>query len=667
MEHDSTGIVVPEQNILEFRYDPLNINDIRVLKPMSDSRDSLSFKIIHVSLDSKKLHYAALSYRWGPRGNTHRVLINGQNFPVQPNLYNALWQIEKSKLIDQHIWVDAICINQGEDAKPERSVQVTMMRQIYERADKVLVWLGKPNNEVNNRLAFSLMERFAKRFLKLQSDARPYRPWWWQHQARTIGQDVSDFLSSLMPALDKTVYDVPGSPTHNAWLGMQSIWTSDWWTRTWIFQEATIPEPYKLMFVAGIQVRPVTPKVRFLCGDQQATWAEFDVVKIVATSIMSTPGLDSSLVNNTIRKPADDLQWFRGERIRNVPWSFLEILQMFRNTDCTDLRDKVYAPLCLAPAGVSQHIIPDYTNKTIYDVLIDIVRYCLAQSDHELDFLGYTMYQEGTQVVNIDSAEVSSSVRSYVLPSWVPNFSARVDIVPIPKLLYVPDSRRKSIAIYDKRGIPNNKRIKAYQPLRDMPSNCVVEGDVLCISGVRVDSIRDLVPDDGPDLEANRRRGREIGLRWDAALSHTYFTGESFGDVMQRTSVLDIVYDDYGRPSERGGKVDYAFLGRPRVDLGPAEYRHQMNMRNAKIQASKLRRRGLSQNLYIMMVPRTAEIGDEVWALAGGNTLYVLRLLDGETMSYTYVGECYAHGLMDGEIMRKIESGASRMETISLI
>ena len=38
--------------------------------------------------------------------------------------------MKKSKLIDQHLWVDAICINQGEndDALNERSVQILLMK-----------------------------------------------------------------------------------------------------------------------------------------------------------------------------------------------------------------------------------------------------------------------------------------------------------------------------------------------------------------------------------------------------------------------------------------------------------------------------------------------------------------------------------------------------------
>ena len=94
----------------------------------------------------------------------------------------------------------------------------------------------------------------------------------------------------------------------------------------------------------------------------------------------------------------------------------------------------------------------------------DVVRYYLGQPGHDLDFLGHAMYQEETQEV-----ETPQGVKS-VLPSWVPNFSASLGIVPIPKILHVPeDLDRKGLTFYDKRSISstNEARIAVYCPLGD--------------------------------------------------------------------------------------------------------------------------------------------------------------------------------------------------------
>lgn len=50
------------------------------------------------------------------------------------------------------------------------------MRQIYEQAAKIPVWLGKPENEANNQLAFPMMKEFEKRMYHVAMQARPYRP-----------------------------------------------------------------------------------------------------------------------------------------------------------------------------------------------------------------------------------------------------------------------------------------------------------------------------------------------------------------------------------------------------------------------------------------------------------------------------------------------------------
>ena len=644
-----------------FRYQSLNPNEIRLLKPISQSPDSLSFEIVHTSLCLES-RYVALSYTWGPSGQPNRILLNGQHFLIRQNLSDALQQIQRSKLVEKFLWVDAICINQGEneDALQERSVQITLMKQIYEQAAKILVWLGKPENEANNRLAFPLMMDFEKRFRHTVKKARPFRPWWWQTAPRTTGDDAADFLLTISPAKDKKVFDVPGSHTYRAWLGIISLWKSPWWTRTWIFQEATIPERYWSTIINGVAVLPNPSKVRFLCGDQESSWNELAATSLVATSIISTPGIDSEFLagaNMAFHK----LLMFRGQRVQNILRSFLDILQMFRHTECFDPRDKVYAPLCLAPDDVRRYIMPDYASKSVFDVYADVVRYYLAQPGHDLDFLGCAMYVEEAQAVT-----TPQGVRS-VLPSWVPNFSASLDIVPVPKILHVPEEK-KDFTVYKSRIASNQEAlIAAYRPLGEAPSRSFIEDRTLFVSGVFIDIIKDIIPNTGPDLEVVRAVGKEKGRQWAIDSKHNYFTGESYADVIKRTPALDVVYDDRGRPSERGGKIDFPFLRKPRAELTLVEYRYQMNMRTASQRASALRNLGQSQKLYLLMIANTSVVGDTIWALAGGRALYVLRPLNREMGQYRFIGECYAHGLMDGEIMRRLNVREARMEDISLI
>ncbi|KAK7893722.1 hypothetical protein LTR67_006423 [Exophiala xenobiotica] len=72
-----------------------------------------------------------------------------------------------------------------------------------------------------------------------------------------------------------------------------------------------------------------------------------------------------------------------------------------------------------------------------------------------------------------------------------------------------------------------------------------------------------------------------------------------------------------------------------------------MSMKFSTNKAFALRILGLSQKGYLLMVPKTAMVGDVVWALAGGQVLYMLRPVENVLNKYRFIGECYAHGLMD--------------------
>lgn len=122
--------------------------------------------MIHVTMrtyDSRhKPEYDALSYTWGTSDVSSNIRLNGHLFSVTPNLLAALEQL----LIDQCkegtgkrqlYWIDAICINQGDDL--ERSRHVMRMREIYSNAQKVHMWIGK--SSPLSSTAFDTLKRFA--------------------------------------------------------------------------------------------------------------------------------------------------------------------------------------------------------------------------------------------------------------------------------------------------------------------------------------------------------------------------------------------------------------------------------------------------------------------------------------------------------------------------
>ncbi|RGP73998.1 het domain-containing [Fusarium sporotrichioides] len=84
--------------------------------------------------------FDALSYMWGCDKAEQKITLNGHEFSIRQNLWDALQYLRKH-CHRRYYWIDAVCINQSDI--DERNKQVRIMHHIYFRAQTVVVWLGK--------------------------------------------------------------------------------------------------------------------------------------------------------------------------------------------------------------------------------------------------------------------------------------------------------------------------------------------------------------------------------------------------------------------------------------------------------------------------------------------------------------------------------------------
>jgi hypothetical protein len=93
--------------------------------------------------------YEALSYVWGkevPEKEKQRLRIHSNDgttsiLRITPNLAQALKQLRNNNT-SRIFWVDAVCMNQADHR--EKDNQVPLMAKIYSKAKNVCVWLGEP-------------------------------------------------------------------------------------------------------------------------------------------------------------------------------------------------------------------------------------------------------------------------------------------------------------------------------------------------------------------------------------------------------------------------------------------------------------------------------------------------------------------------------------------
>jgi hypothetical protein len=75
-----------------------------------------------------------------------------------------------------------------------------------------------------------------------------------------------------------------------------------------------------------------------------------------------------------------------------------------------------------------------------------------------------------------------------------------------------------------------------------------------------------------------------------------------------------------------------------------------------------------TENGLIGLIPKLARVDDEIFVLAGGDVLHVLRLAGAQCPGkYQCVGERYPHGIMDGAALERLEKGIASVTKVELM
>ncbi|KAL8981105.1 MAG: hypothetical protein Q9177_005679 [Variospora cf. flavescens] len=344
--------------------------------------------------------YEALSYTWGSTiqdcpveihfipfasGNPDkRPVANTEIVYVTKHLHAALLELQQPA-VPRLVWIDQLCIDQAN--LQERNEQVSIMADIYRRAERTVVWLGETMMLDDDRRAIAnATERM---------NFRPIEREWSELRDQDIIKDLIGFKtegesSELGQRRRQVLADALNRP---------------WFTRAWVFQEVVVAKSGIVLY--GSLEMDMDIFINLLDGV-----CDLDLKDVGAANSMmrSSKGYRPMFAIREARFESRNglSSAFKGKFLSTL-W------QAMGNVDATNPRDKVYAFLAFSDLEGESQISPSYELpiRSVYaDATLKSIR----------------------SLRSLDALELALKVRdlSTDLPSWVPDFSR-----PLPSLPFM--------------------------------------------------------------------------------------------------------------------------------------------------------------------------------------------------------------------------------------
>jgi hypothetical protein len=387
-------------------------------------------------------------------------------------------------------------------------------------------------------------------------------------------------------------------------------------------------------------------------GAFATTWSSLINAADIGDHLETLRGVDISFMGAaqaTFRR----MMSIRADRCQSQERDLLDMMECFRNSCCQNPRDRLYAPLCLASSSSRDFLQPDYS-KSVLEVYLDVARYYLAQK--KLDFLGF--------VAGIHKSQYQPGAEEW--PSWLPDWRQRRGFRQFGTALYVQAEPKMAIRKIHYSGNLDftGTTSKLYNATADSTVAACLVGLKLEVQGFFCDIITEIIPF---KVVGGRDAMQQALELWDASGNAVYLTGESIPTTLNRIQAADVEYDFYERISRRGSGIDFNLLKRPRSQVKEEHMEAWQTAYRTLLYGISGRSLCRTSQGYLGLVPEGAEIGDIVYALLGCQTLYTLRKEGDSRQEFGYIGECYLHGLMDGEAMRWLVDGNAKVESVRLV
>ncbi|KAK0625812.1 heterokaryon incompatibility protein-domain-containing protein [Immersiella caudata] len=614
---------------------PLNPDrhEIRLLHvlPSLSRKDAIECLLQHVSLDDDVPEYTALSYTWEdpftpeqspPASPDREIFINGQPVNIEENAFWALQHLRPRRSTEPlTLWIDAICINQEEGGgSAEKGQQVEMMDMIYKSAAKTVVWLG-PARDGSDAMMDLINEMGQPGFQRPPEQAQ-----------------------AMIDAI----------PFNNR----MAFWSRRWWYRVWVLQELFLSKD-----------------VYFQCGDRIIPFARIKYEYWLIRAFDLDSLADAAQADRAGRLAQEVYRpGIRGE----VPGvSLSEMAHITGTLGASKVRDLVFGLRGLLREKEKRAIRPEYDESLVSDsqVFADVTRHLLLQPSG-LSLLQLVRYR---------------AERPADMPSWAPDFRDTNYCWRIPILWTRPvwdDGRgtwwwwwraptkapmwTAGPCVLSLQGISAGKVEEVHHRPED-PCEfdnlmSVVRGTALSIPRNKVDRDMDVewlstYAEWHRAIHTHPRTSRSMNS--DETLRWAIFAGD---ERMARLShnlpqiVVKVTYSLLSQGWAAAKPLD-PHLKKQIVQNGkgaalPEDIKSEIVNFAAKFaKETELMTRGRSlailENGCVALVPAETEKGDHVVVLRGYPVPFALRLGRRQKGAWELIGDCYIHGAMNSEVVRK--------------
>lgn len=355
-----------------YQYEGLRDTEFRLLR-ITTSDTQISCSLHAHDLDHAPEYYA-LSYCWGSGKPSYDISCNGQKLGVTENLQSGLLALS-SQFGDTLFWIDAISINQSDDA--EKAVQVPRMAEIYSTAERVVVWMGLAADD--SGLFMSSIKDLNEAFSKIA-------------RLETVNQHT--LVTYGLPPISDPV-----------WPAMVKFMVHDWFTRLWVLQEVVLAK-----------------EILVLCGNFLVQFDEFnrffgysrkvDVLTNLAYELTKhIPDSDSD--RHTGLTAFGTVHILRELRRIQTEVVLSPLLLISRQKMVTENVDKVYGIMGLMGQRLRSKIRVDYSpenRREFWRLYVDVCMLALEE--------------DGFGILDM----LATPSRHSALPSWCPDLRYNVGV-----------------------------------------------------------------------------------------------------------------------------------------------------------------------------------------------------------------------------------------------